>query len=88
MCGFLGYISKNTIDNSQRNQLESALDLLERRGPDGRGVYFEDNIFLGHRRLSIIDLSENASQPFYSADKKAIIIFNGEIYNYKEFLKG
>ncbi|MDL5048277.1 asparagine synthase (glutamine-hydrolyzing) [Oscillatoria amoena NRMC-F 0135] len=88
MCGFLGYISKNKIDSSQRNQLDSALDLLERRGPDGRGVYFADNIFLGHRRLSIIDLSENASQPFHSADEKAIIIFNGEIYNYKEISEG
>lgn len=59
-------------------------DLLKHRGPDNGGVYNDQDISLGHRRLSIIDLSEAGNQPFYSADKRYIVVFNGEIYNYRE----
>lgn len=61
------------------------------RGPDGSGVFLDEKISLGHNRLSIIDLSDAASQPMKSADGKLVIVFNGEIYNYRELkeeLKG
>jgi len=62
--------------------------LLSHRGPDDSGEFVEPGIFLGHRRLSIIDLSQAANQPFFSGDGNAIIVFNGEIYNYKELSDG
>ena len=54
------------------------------RGPDGTGIFLDDKISLGHNRLSIIDLSDAAAQPMTSADGNLVIIFNGEIYNFKE----
>jgi len=59
---------------------------LQHRGPDAEGFYFDpaDQVGLGHRRLSIIDLSEAANQPFYSHDRRYIMIYNGEIYNFQE----
>lgn len=61
---------------------------MQHRGPDAEGLYFESfnagNIGLGHRRLSILDLSEAANQPFYSKDRRYVMVFNGEVYNYKE----
>src|SRR3989338_7190338 len=57
---------------------------ISHRGPDAEGFYIDDNISLGHRRLSIIDLSDAGRQPIYNEDKNLVIIFNGEIYNYQE----
>jgi len=57
------------------------------RGPDGTGVFCEDGVTLGHNRLSIIDLSENAAQPMMSADGNLIITYNGELYNFKDIKK-
>ena len=57
------------------------------RGPDGTGVFVNDNISLGHNRLSIIDLSKQANQPMKSFDGKQVIVLNGEIYNFKELKK-
>ncbi len=57
-------------------------NVLKHRGPDGEGIYTDGSVSLGHRRLSIIDLSEQANQPMFY--KQYIIVFNGEIYNYKE----
>jgi len=54
------------------------------RGPDASGTYVNDFVAFGHSRLSIIDLDTSSNQPFYSSDNKFILIFNGEIYNYKE----
>ncbi|QQG42848.1 MAG: asparagine synthase (glutamine-hydrolyzing) [Candidatus Giovannonibacteria bacterium] len=54
------------------------------RGPDGTGIFLDDKVSLGHNRLSIIDLSEEAAQPMTSADGRLVITFNGEIYNFKE----
>lgn len=84
MCGIAGYISLNNSISAE--QLKKATNLLQHRGPDAEGFYFsEDNkIGLGHRRLSIIDLSATANQPMYSSDGKYVIIFNGEVYNFKE----
>ena len=59
-------------------------DAIAHRGPDDEGLYCENNLGLGHRRLSIIDLSPAGHQPMYTSDKSMVIVFNGEVYNYKE----
>ena len=80
MCGITGYISKSK--NKEKN-LNKMMDRIIHRGPDAGGKYIDDDIALGHRRLSIIDL-EGGSQPMFNHDKSLVIVFNGEIYNYKE----
>jgi len=78
MCGIIGAIG-NVGDN-----FKSALCMIMHRGPDYTDYFSQSNIFLGHTRLSILDLSANANQPMFSDDKRYVIIFNGEIYNHKE----
>lgn len=82
MCGIGGFVSKALT----RQHLDKMTCTLQHRGPDAEGIYFneEQGIGLGHRRLSIIDLSEAANQPFYSADRRYVVVYNGEIYNFKE----
>ena len=83
MCGIAGvfhFDSDRKVDNIL---LKRITDVLSHRGPDGSGYYCENNIGLGHRRLSIIDLS-TGDQPMFNEDKSIAIIFNGEIYNYLE----
>ena len=87
MCGFSGGIYlKNSVNLSKR--LEKSSSLLIHRGPDQDGLTIEEQenyIFgLAHRRLSIIDLSEDAIQPMYGDKKETILAYNGEIYNYIE----
>lgn len=82
MCGIAGYFSPN--GRFKKQDLEKLTSALAHRGPDAAGYFFENAVGLGHRRLSIIDLSEAANQPFYSRNEKYVLIFNGEIYNYKE----
>lgn len=84
MCGISGFLC---VDRSVgRDELERMTRAIAHRGPDASGVYFdeENGAALGHRRLSILDLSERANQPFYSEDKRFVIVFNGEVYNYRE----
>lgn len=82
MCGIAGfYDNKNTGDEAL---LRSMTVSLAHRGPDAEGFFYNGTIGLGHRRLSIIDLDIRSGQPFYSQNKRYIIIFNGEIYNYIE----
>jgi asparagine synthase (glutamine-hydrolysing) len=82
MCGIAGHFSRSRqIDP---NAIHRMTRILAHRGPDAEGFYIDDCVGLGHRRLSIIDLSEAANQPFHSATGNCIIIFNGEIYNYRE----
>jgi asparagine synthase (glutamine-hydrolysing) len=78
MCGILGYIG-----NFKQELLDLGLSKIAHRGPDGGGTFFHGKTALGHRRLSIIDLSDNAKQPFEVLDRY-VITFNGEIYNYLE----
>ncbi len=61
-------------------------DAIIHRGLDGEGVFAKDEIALGHRRLSILDLTENGSQPMFNEDESVVIVFNGEIYNYLELI--
>lgn len=83
MCGINGIIGTETIENPKA-VIEQMNRALAHRGPDADGVFLEHGIALGHRRLSIIDLSDDANQPFHSFDGKHTIVFNGEIYNYPE----
>ena len=62
-------------------------DSISHRGPDGEGYFSNNNIGFGHRRLAIIDLSDNANQPFISSDGLFTLIYNGEVYNFKEIKK-
>lgn len=83
MCGIYGCVGKRLpIELADR-----CCDRLRHRGPDGRGMWQEDDVTLAHRRLSILDLSQNGSQPMSYADGRYQIIFNGEIYNYIEVKK-
>jgi asparagine synthase (glutamine-hydrolysing) len=79
MCGILGYVGEGCDDAV----FERALNTMSHRGPDGFGISKHRNVALGHRRLSIIDLSDNGKQPMELLDRY-VITFNGEIYNYKE----
>ncbi len=83
MCGIAGTFHFDTGRTVDRAVLEKMTNVLSHRGPDGKGFYVNKNIGLGHRRLAIIDLS-TGDQPMFSEDKKLVIVFNGEIYNYVE----
>jgi asparagine synthase (glutamine-hydrolysing) len=84
MCGIAGIVSVNTNDVTL-DRVKKMTDSISHRGPDGEGHWISDDgrVALGHRRLSIIDLSEHANQPMHFAERYTIV-FNGEIYNYIE----
>lgn len=82
MCGIYGFISLQ----SKASELKQATDFMYQRGPDSGGYYFKSPVGLGHRRLSIIDLS-TGNQPMFSEDKSKVIVFNGEIYNFLSIKK-
>lgn len=82
MCGICGYYSKSS--RFVPEDLKLMQDCLAHRGPDAEGQFVEGGFALGHRRLSIIDLSEKANQPMISDDSRYVIVYNGEIYNFKE----
>lgn len=89
MCGIVGYIDFRGYD-IERHSFERMTDILGHRGPDDRGVEFFDDVpfvALGHRRLSIIDLSEAAHQPMKSLNGDIWITYNGEVYNFLEIRK-
>lgn len=89
MCGIAGIINFQSRINNHEDIVNKFHGDLSHRGPDAKGYYFSSssNALLCHTRLSIIDTSENANQPIESYDKRFNIIFNGEIYNYKELNK-
>ena len=82
MCGFCGFNDKRSKKDKEKI-IKSMADRIIHRGPDSDGYYVDNNIALGFRRLSIIDL-DKGSQPIFNEDKDKVIVFNGEIYNYKE----
>jgi asparagine synthase (glutamine-hydrolysing) len=87
MCGVVGvYAYSASAPVVDREELRKVRDHMAARGPDGAGEWYsaDERVGLGHRRLSIIDLSERAAQPMASADGTVVISFNGEIYNYRE----
>ena len=79
MCGITGVVGKH-----HESRIQKHTELIKHRGPDDCGYFSDNHISLGHRRLSILDLSENGHQPMFSSDKRYVIVFNGEIYNHKE----
>lgn len=83
MCGIAGIIQNSSfpLDTGIIRRMTNA---MAHRGPDADGFYHEGNVSLGHRRLSIIDLSTSANQPFFDASGRYVIIFNGEMYNFRE----
>lgn len=86
MCGINGIYAYNASASlPEQRELVATRDAMTRRGPDGSGEWWstDKRLGLGHRRLSIIDLSDRASQPMVSEDGRYTIVFNGEIYNYK-----
>lgn len=85
MCGFVTVLRDNAIsdENSNLDTLKKMTSVIEHRGPDQEGFYIDENMCMGFRRLSIIDL-EKGSQPFSYDDGRYQIVFNGEIYNYVE----
>jgi asparagine synthase (glutamine-hydrolysing) len=80
MCGIAGIIGKN----ASKDVLLKMTNTQKHRGPDYTGFWLDENVCFGHNRLSIIDLSENANQPFQDEEERYQLIFNGEIYNYLE----
>ena len=83
MCGVLGNYGSSSDDFMKVTSLED----IAHRGPDSMGHYKNKNVYLGHTRLSILDVSERGNQPMFSEDGQYIIIFNGEIYNHLDLRK-
>lgn len=81
MCGFVGFTNKI---NDASIVLGKMMDRIKHRGPDSDGKYVDEQIAMGFRRLSIIDLSDQGSQPIFNEDESLVLTFNGEIYNYKD----
>jgi asparagine synthase (glutamine-hydrolysing) len=82
MCGIVGIFS---FENSVvQNRIKNMMDSIAHRGPDDEGFICDKNIGFGHKRLSIIDLSNKGNQPMISKSKRFIMVYNGEVYNYKE----
>lgn len=84
MCGIAGVIAFTEEGERYLDKIGDAVAALRHRGPDGEGIFRDGNVALGHTRLAIIDTSDAAAQPFTSADGKFTIVFNGEIFNYRE----
>ena len=83
MCGIAGILNLKG-ETLQAAAVRAMTDRIAHRGPDAEGIYADHHIALGHRRLSIIDLSESANQPMWDHAGRYALVFNGEIYNYQE----
>jgi asparagine synthase (glutamine-hydrolysing) len=88
MCGICGFVFEDPARPAPADVLDRMTDRLAHRGPDDRGVFAEPGAGLGHRRLSILDLSPAGHQPMASEDGDRLIVFNGEIYNFGELRAG
>ena len=91
MCGITGFfdIRQRKMPYDSKRIIESMTNVLETRGPDDKGFWIDkkNNIFFGHRRLSIIELTNLGRQPMLSKNKRFVIVFNGEIYNFSDIKK-
>lgn len=81
MCGFVGYTHVEIKDDVQI--IRKMTDAISHRGPDSDGVFSDETLSLGFRRLSIIDLSEVGKQPMFNENEDIVLVFNGEVYNYQ-----
>ncbi|NQU57921.1 MAG: asparagine synthase (glutamine-hydrolyzing) [Rhodospirillales bacterium] len=84
MCGIFAWLTRKDASPPVIEQARNAVRELTHRGPDGDGEWQADRVYLGHRRLRVIDLSSEADQPFVTTDGALVISYNGEIYNYLE----
>ncbi|MFR7670144.1 MAG: hypothetical protein ACLU0O_04940 [Collinsella sp.] len=80
MCGFVGFVGGT---DNQSEVLTKMMDRIVHRGPDMGGQFIDGRVALGFRRLSILDLTEAGAQPMANEDGSVVIVFNGEIYNFK-----
>lgn len=87
MCGITGVFAFNLVGKFNMIHVTAATMALSKRGPDFQDIYLDEFVALGHRRLSVIDTSSIAHQPMWDATKRYCIIFNGEIFNYRELRK-
>ena len=85
MCGINGILHLQSQKKVDERVLIKMRDSQEHRGPDDQGLFIENNIGLGHRRLSILDVSAAGHQPFQSENGRYVMVYNGEIYNFKDF---
>lgn len=81
MCGIVGFTNTN---KDSEMIIGAMMDRIKHRGPDASGKYIDDGIALGHRRLSIIDVTSQGDQPIFNEDRSLVLVFNGEIYNYRD----
>jgi len=88
MCGICGFVFSDAARLAPPGVIDRMTDALAHRGPDDRGTFVEPGCALGHRRLSIIDLSPAGHQPMENEDGSLLIVFNGEIYNYRDLRPG
>lgn len=86
MCGIAGILNLNGAPVVAES-LQRMTDVMAHRGPDDAGIFVQGNVGLGHRRLSIIDLSDNGHQPMFNEDRTIALVFNGEVYNFRELRK-
>jgi asparagine synthase (glutamine-hydrolysing) len=84
VCGITGIFTHTENAENYNEALSKAISALHHRGPDANGYFSHQSAALGHTRLSIIDTSTASAQPFYSADKRYVMVYNGEFFNYKE----
>ncbi|HEX9604923.1 MAG TPA: asparagine synthetase B, partial [Myxococcales bacterium] len=82
MCGISGFLNRDPAQPADRDLVARMTDVIAHRGPDGSGLHVDGPVALGHRRLSIIDLSAAGAQPMTNEDGTVWITFNGEIYNF------
>ena len=87
MCGITGIYAFTESGKSGFKNLSASVDALKSRGPDAKGKFMNGQVALGHTRLSIIDVSENANQPMWDETNRYTIIYNGEMYNFRELRK-
>jgi asparagine synthase (glutamine-hydrolysing) len=86
MCGITGFRTFSAAHNL-RGDLESAVSTLTHRGPDDEGLWHGEGVGLGHRRLSILDLSQEGHQPMFSRSRRYVMVYNGEVYNFRDIRK-
>lgn len=85
MCGIAGYaLARSARSEGAVELIRQMTDRMRLRGPDAEGIWIGEGIALGHRRLAILDLEARANQPMHSNDGRYVIVFNGEIYNFRE----
>ncbi len=84
MCGITGIVGRNINNPSCHSSIKKMNDAIAHRGPNSEGIWNDEHCFLGHRRLSIIDLSDAGKQPFFSQDGRYVMVYNGELYNFRD----